>query len=330
MSVVPLASGIFLSEKSSIHSIYKKYFFGRSANESTIDTPSSTKHWRWRWRPVIASVIALSGGGLLMGLAPVNAWPLAWIALVPLWCVVHHPQHNSRNSLLAAGLWGAAYHGSALSWITGLHPATWLGIPWLESLAIMLFAWAFITLWGAGIALSWTGLMVALGRWQLSRQKTLTGPTRVLVGTTLWCGMEWLWSKGPLYWSSLSYTQSPHNLMGLQLGQLAGPMTVTAAIVAVNGLLAEGFDYAQPKGFNLAQNTDALPMDAQPATGTWAKDSLETSDSDSARNSGRKRRRYLSGAIALFLGLHLLGWGLYSRPLANDPQAALSLSLIHI
>ncbi|MEM9087325.1 MAG: apolipoprotein N-acyltransferase [Cyanobacteria bacterium P01_F01_bin.53] len=315
MSVVPLASGIFLSEKSSI---CKKYFFGRSANESTIDTPSSTKHWSWRWRPVIASVIALSGGGLLMGLAPVNAWPLAWIALVPLWCVVHHPQHNSRNSLLAAGLWGAAYHGSALSWITGLHPATWLGIPWLESLAIMLFAWAFITLWGAGIALSWTGLMVALDRWQLSRQKTLTGPTRVLVGTTLWCGMEWLWSKGPLYWSSLSYTQSPHNLMGLQLGQLAGPMTVTAAIVAVNGLLAEGY-FARKQ--------------ASQSTGTLATNDLETSTSNSSisntvSGSKKKRRRYLSGAIALFLGLHLLGWGLYSRPLANDPQAALSVGLV--
>ncbi|WP_287257102.1 apolipoprotein N-acyltransferase, partial [Moorena sp. SIO4E2] len=41
------------------------------------------------------------------------------------------------------------------------------------------------------------------------------------------------------YWSSLSYTQSPHNLIILHLGQLSGPITVTAAIVAVNGLIAE-------------------------------------------------------------------------------------------
>jgi len=34
------------------------------------------------------------------------------------------------------------------------------------------------------------------------------------------------------------YTQSPHNLAILHLGQLSGPSAVTAAVVAVNGLIA--------------------------------------------------------------------------------------------
>ncbi|WP_366514286.1 apolipoprotein N-acyltransferase [Moorena sp. SIO3I6] len=67
----------------------------------------------------------------------------------------------------------------------------------------------------------------------------LTSCLRVLIGTGLWCGIETLWSMSPLYWSGLSYTQSPHNLIILHLGQLSGPITVTAAIVAVNGLIAE-------------------------------------------------------------------------------------------
>ena len=100
--------------------------------------------------------------------------------------------------------------------------------------------------------------------------------------------MEWVWSQGPLYWSSLSYTQSPYNLAGLQLGQLSGPITVTAAIVAVNGLLAEAWYEWRVY---------------LPARQYWG--------------------RYLGSAIALFVAVHLLGLGLYSRPLADRPAEAL-------
>lgn len=95
-----------------------------------------------------------------------------------------------------------------------------------------------------------------------------------------------------MYWSPLNYSQSPGNLLILHLGQLSGPLVITAAIVSVNGLLAEA----------------------------WA--GVET---------GRRepiRQRYWVGAIALFLGLHLLGFGLYSRPLADSPAEALSVGLI--
>lgn len=229
-------------------------------------------------------IVSLLGGGLLMGLAPVNAWPLAWIALVPLWSVLHQPQLTVRSALAGAALWGVAYHGTALSWITGLHPLMWMGMSWLESVAITLFAGLFITLWGAAIGMTWIGLMIKLTRW-----RSIQSGSRVLVGTALWCALEWIWSQGPLYWSSLSYTQSPHNLAGLHLGQLSGPLAVTAAIVAVNGLLAEAW-YG------------------------WRAHQLA--------------RRYLGGAIALFVTLHLIGLGLYSRPLADRPAEALVIGLI--
>ncbi|MEM8501522.1 MAG: apolipoprotein N-acyltransferase [Cyanobacteria bacterium P01_D01_bin.1] len=209
-----------------------------------------------------------------MGIAPVNAWPLAWIAMVPLWALAY----SAPTSPLGVGfwvggaLWGIAYHGTALSWITGLHPLMWMGIPWLGSIAIALFSWLFITLWGAGIGLSWLGLMRVV-----TRRFPVTGFRRVLLGTALWCAIELVWSSGPLYWTSLSYTQSPGNLWVLQLGHLSGPITVTAAIVAVSGLVAEGF---------------------------WKQ------------------------AIALFLLLHLIGGGLYARPIADSPQNQLSVGLI--
>ncbi|AOW99374.1 apolipoprotein N-acyltransferase [Moorena producens PAL-8-15-08-1] len=246
-----------------------------------------------------------------MGLtpSPTEAWPLAWIALVPLWFIVVRGQ-SIRGNALSGLIWGIGYHGLALSWITGIHPMDWMGVPWLASIAIALLCWILITLWGAllvavwAIAISITQSITAsfaplapqraIPRWGVLELKSpriggfrglaakgnevnssenrckfpstkatqqrninpdinpdinlptptqnyvlLTSCLRVLIGTGLWCGIETLWSMSPLYWSGLSYTQSPHNLIILHLGQLSGPITVTAAIVAVNGLIAE-------------------------------------------------------------------------------------------
>ncbi|NEQ49689.1 MAG: apolipoprotein N-acyltransferase [Leptolyngbya sp. SIO3F4] len=168
--------------------------------------------------------------GILMGLWP--AWPLAWISLVPLWWVTHRGA-GLRQSALCALVWGVGYHGTVLSWVLHLHPLTWLGIPWLSSIAIALFAYAFVSLWGAGIAITW-----AVGMAAVQRLKPLGNIDRVFVGTALWCGVEALWSISPLYWTSLAITQSPGNLVIVHLARLSGHLTITAAIVAVNGLLA--------------------------------------------------------------------------------------------
>lgn len=234
-----------------------------------------------------------------MGLAPapINAWFLAWVALVPLWVLLvkspERPQEFPGNgwklslpSPWLAGLWGLGYHGLALSWITGLHPLTWMGIPWLGSIAIALFAWGFITLWGMALVIFWSW---GLGRWGKGRGALF----RVLLGTALWCGLEAIWEMGPLYWTSLSYTQSPGNLAILHLGQLSGALTVTAAIVAVNGLIAEAW-LSLHRSEERSQPTPSLAM----------------------------------GAIALFLTFHLLGYFLYSRPLADNPNSAFRVGIV--
>lgn len=171
-------------------------------------------------------------GGLGMGFAPapVGAWPLAWIALTPLWLLTQ--LHSLKTAILLGATWGVGYHGAALAWITGVHPMTWLGVPWLASLAIALFCWTAITLWGAALVTIWAALMTGL-----TPQQPVW--SRTLIGTALWSALEWLWSQSPLWWTSLSYTQSPHNLAVLHLGQLSGPLSVTAALVVVNGLVAE-------------------------------------------------------------------------------------------
>ena len=241
--------------------------------------------------------------GIFMGatVAPIGAWFLAWVALAPLWILVI--RYTSKISdpaprtLPLALIWGIGYHGVALSWITGIHPMDWLGVPWLPSLTITLFCWAFISLWGGILVSIWAALMVRLDRenpW-----------LRVLIGTALWCGLESLWSAGPLWWSSLAYTQSPHNLVILHLGQLSGPNTVTAVIVAFNGLIAEYLTQRR-KG-------------AKEERAIYPKTSVSSV-------SLRFVNSYLILATTLFITSHLIGLILYTQPL--NPSTALKIGII--
>ncbi len=278
-------------------------------------------------------------GGILMGLtpSPVEAWPLAWIALVPLWFFVATGK-SLRQSVLCGLVWGMGYHGLAIFWITGIHPMTWMGVPWLASFAIALFCWTFLTLWGATLVAIWaacqfwlvnslltlkvgrlnvegskenlqsTTLKGRVGFWMNHKSKILA-VVRVLIGTALWCGLEALWSAGPLWWTSLSYTQSPHNLAILHLGQLSGPSTVTAAIVAVNAWIGEAWiSYQNGKGAK-GWKVGRLEHNLQPTT------SLQPVT-------------LVAIATGLLLVLHLIGFGLYSRPLIQPSVAALKVGII--
>lgn len=232
--------------------------------------------------------------GILMGLtvAPVGAWFLAWIALAPLWVLIVGSIKQEKYLPLLPLLWGIGYHGVAVSWITGIHPMTWMGVPWLASLAIALFCWVFLTLWGAALVVIWAVGISIFGR-------SVGAFARVLIGVALWCSLESLWSAGALWWTSVSYTQSPHNLAILHLGQLSGPFSVTAALVAVNGLIAEAW-----------------------IQGSGIRD----------QGSGIRGKFFgfwlLVTAFGLLVGLHIIGFGLYSRPLVQPPETALKVGII--
>lgn len=237
--------------------------------------------------------------GVLMGLtpAPFSAWFLAWFALAPLWFLLFYitpkcfnEQHFFKENLLLGLVWGCGYHGLALSWITGVHPMTWMGVPWLASLAIAIFCWLFITFWGAILVGIWSMGMTYIN---LKLKIKLMG-LRILMGVALWCGLEALWSQGDLWWSSLSYTQSPHNLAILQLSQLSGYSTITALIVAINGLIAEIVIYLlNHKSLKVKQNIIVLSL-----------------------------------PIAIILILHLVGFILYNRPVLTSNETAIKVGII--
>jgi apolipoprotein N-acyltransferase len=263
-------------------------------------------------------------GGALMAAAapaPLGVWPLAWVALVPLWWLSARSAEpvqpavplkeqlrgQLRGQIGAAIAWGLAYHGLALSWITGLHPLTWMGIGWWSSVAITALAWGFISVWGAILVSCWVLGMGGLD-WLGMRLKSGQRPPaalRILVGTALWCALEVIWAQGPLWWTSLSYTQSPGNLWILHLGQLSGPTAVVSALVAVNGLLAEA----------------SWPWLSQ----RWDKSGTKKT----ARFSqGQHFRGWLAGALGLCLLCHAVGYALYAQPLGDRPDQKFTTGLI--
>jgi len=225
------------------------------------------------------------GSGVLMSLAtaPLNGWWLAWFALIPFWIVISSQSKGNQNQTIAcAFVWGVSYHGLTLFWILGLHPLMWMGIPWLASVAIALFCWSFITLWGTATNITWA--------WLMQYPKNTTG--RLLVGTAAWCGFEFLLNLTPLSWTSLSFTQSPGNLVILHLGRLSGPLLVTAAIVAVNGLLAEA--WMQARRSRLSRQAGSLVA--------------------------------IAGLIAITA--HGIGAYFYNQPLADGAEKALTIGVI--
>ncbi|HBE18602.1 MAG TPA: apolipoprotein N-acyltransferase [Cyanobacteria bacterium UBA11149] len=234
----------------------------------------------------------------------------------------------------------------------------WMGVPWLASISIAIFCWIFITLCGAALVASWAGLITFLHHWEFSLKKNpvktpnpqLKTLFRLLLGVSLWCGLEAIWSSGPLWWSSLSYTQSPHNLFILHLTQLSGPETVTGAIVAVNGLLAEAaisYGYTQ----NL-RSWDAPPsqfgknlgyiLPPPFNKGGWGGENhgnkqVSLAKRDAPREDGETKNysqfrkesiTYFSLAIGLLFILHAIGFTLYSRPLNQPAETSLKVGII--
>lgn len=249
--------------------------------------------------------IIVMSSGVLMGLspAPLNLWLLSWIALVPLWLLIFQTKKSYKETALLGFGWGFGYHGLALFWITGVHPMTWMGVPWLASLLIAITVWIVISFWGAFLVTLWAISFSFIIKKFIKPHKdniVIAILNRVLIGVTIWCCLETLWSYGDLWWSSLSYTQSPNNLAILQLTKFSGFNTVTAAIVAVNGLIAEA----------ILERLNGRVGNAHRAI------------------NKKKTILIFSLPIILFIGLHLWGLWLYNYPIAENNIEPIKVGII--
>jgi apolipoprotein N-acyltransferase len=265
--------------------------------------------------------------GFLMGLtvAPFGWWWLAWIALVPLWLLIQLKGiNNLRSAVILGAAWGIGYHGVALFWITGVHPMTWLGVPWLASLAIAISVWLFLTAWGMAIPLLWSVGMAGITR----RFPKLFPLGRIAIAAAIFCSLEWLWSQGALYWSALGYTQSPHDLLLLQISRLSGQQTVTAAIVIFNGLVAEALlpIFQTDSSFRFKFKS-SLPFFT--VGRSRRRSNSVTSNSTTANLRSGIKWRYLYTAIALLLLMSLYGaWAMQPQRMITSNGQALRVGIV--
>lgn len=277
-------------------------------------------------------------GGVMMGVtaAPFGAWFFAWFALIPLWLTIHTAENvvsniptpkdfpgslkvlfkTYRKPLMDSVIWGFVYQGMTLFWITGIHPMTWMGVPWFWSLCIAIICWLIITLWGMGIPLLWTVGMLFFYKisppLKSSWQYRLS---RIIYGAALWCVIEYLWSQGDLFWHFLAFSQSPYNLAILQLVRFSGFSLVTALLVVVNGCFSEWL-MDNWDGGDRPLTTDRI----EGLTGDYLPPSPRVKPRLEARKIIHLKNinfHFLGLGIVLCLGAHILGFWVFHQVYEN-------------
>ena len=162
---------------------------------------------------------AVSGAALFLSFPRPALYPLAWIALVPLFLALRRARPVGSLFLgLAAGF---VFFASVLYWI-----AIFGYLPWvLLALAQALFIAVFAVL---------ANLIYNRGRFAL------------LAIPALWTAMEWLRSLGTFgfTWGGLAYSQARWPGI-IQIATITGPWGVSFLIVLVNAAIAEALGAAR-------------------------------------------------------------------------------------
>jgi apolipoprotein N-acyltransferase len=172
---------------------------------------------------------ALASGGMLYAchFPLAQGWWLAWVALVPLLCLVR-ADASPRLIYPCAWLAGLVYYWPAISWMSRAA---------IDDYA-MVYAWMLLS--------TYCSLYVPLAVWLLRRLERRTALPLVVTVPAVWVGLEFIRSffLTGFAWYFLGHTQ--HQFLAIiQITDLAGVYAVTALVAAVNAWVFE-FLYAQP------------------------------------------------------------------------------------
>lgn len=159
-----------------------------------------------------------AASGLILTLAnpPVDAGPLAFVALLPILWVLRSA--SPRRGFLLGFAMGLVYYGILLSWILPFGFVAWLPLMLVQSLFPALFGALAPKLWRPGRPL------LSAATW-----------------ASLWTAIDWArgaWPLGGFTWGGLGYTQHENPLL-LPLASITGVWGITFAVVIVNALLLE-------------------------------------------------------------------------------------------
>jgi apolipoprotein N-acyltransferase len=172
------------------------------------------------------SAYAALAGLLLVALFPTfNLYPLAWVALVPLFLALK--EQATRNGFFLGGITGLIYFAGTVHWVTNsIH--YYGGIPLVPASLITLLLCVYLALYPALFGAA----AVYLGK-NHPRFFFITAPA-------LWTALElartYVFSGFP--WSLLGYTQYPA-LPVIQIADITGVYGVSFLIILVNAAIAE-------------------------------------------------------------------------------------------
>jgi apolipoprotein N-acyltransferase len=207
--------------------------------------------------PLLVPVLA-SAALLWLCFFPVGAGWLAWVALVPLLCLVRSPA-RARNIYLAAWIGGLVLYYTCIQWLQLADDR-------------VLAQWGRLELKGGH--LTWSALAIycsfyiPLAVFLLRRLDRRTGWPLTLTLPVVWTALEFIRAHlmTGFPWYFLGHTQ--HNFLALiQVADLGGAYVVSFAVAAVNGLVFEWL-YTSPRlrsFFSLPERAACCPVTIQTA-----------------------------------------------------------------
>lgn len=159
----------------------------------------------------------ISGLALALAFPRTNAYPLAWIALAPLF--YFSVRRGWGMALMCGFTFGLGFFGALLYWIGVFGVLPWILLAILQALYIAAFAL--------------TARLIA-GR--------LGGWGRLIVLPSLWTAFEWTRTLGLLgfTWGDVGYSQA-QVLPVVQIASLTGVWGVSFVVAVVNAALADAF-----------------------------------------------------------------------------------------
>jgi apolipoprotein N-acyltransferase len=219
---------------------------------------------------VDCAVALISAALLIISFPDFNLWPLAWIALVPLFVVVARRPQSWRCFYLG-WLFGSVFFYGSCYWLTysmihtgGISP--WVAFPLLLPGAVLLgiFPAVFILL-----------LAKAIRRW---------GTAALFLAPLVWPALEWarLEITGQL-WNAIGYSQAYHPWL-IQSARWGGVYAVGALVVLVNAAIA--FALLKPGKWTLVVSGAAILLVCvvvlvlTPVTALRPRESIATEDND--------------------------------------------------
>jgi apolipoprotein N-acyltransferase len=205
--------------------------------EDVVSTPSQVKPvgagrlsgFRTRARSAAPSLTdcaaaIVSAVLLIFSFPNFNLWPLAWVALVPLFLIVARKTQPWRCFLLG-WLFGTIFFYGSCYWLT-YSMIHFGGIqPWL----------AFLLLLPGAVLL---GIFPGVFTLVLARLIRNWTPSALFLAPLLWSALEWgrLETTGQL-WNAIGYSQAYHPLL-IQTARWGGVYVVSFFIVFVNAAIA--------------------------------------------------------------------------------------------